>query len=314
MQTLKNRLRKEHPRARRKKDHATKRHPFLVALPYLSPVLLLYAVFLVYPMLEAIRLSFFEWSGFKTQKPIFVGLKNYILMFSADPVFWVAFRNTIIWVVLSLLVPMILGLILALALNRSIFGRNAMRSIFYIPAVFASITVAAVWRWIYNPTLGAVNQILEAIGLGNLAHSWLGDPKIAIYSVFVASVWQAVGFPMILFLAGLQGVPIDQIEAAKIDGASNWRIFWNVTMPSLRPTTVVVIILTIINSLKVFDLIVGMTGGGPAQSTQVLALWSYTQSLNNHNFGGGGAVATILLLVSLALVVPYMIWTLRSQD
>lgn len=290
------------------------RNKFTAALPYLLPALLLYLYFLVLPMLDSVRLSFFEWSGFRTEEPVFVGLANYVRMLTADPVFWTATRNTLIWVVLTLLVPMLLGLLLALGLNRHLVGRNLMRSVIYIPSVFASITVAAMWRWIYNPTLGLVNQTLHQVGLGDWAQTWLGDPNIAIYSVFVASIWQAVGFPMVLFLAGLQSVPQELVEAARIDGAGALQVFRNVTLPALRPTTVVVVILTIISSLKVFDLIVGMTGGGPAQSTQVLALWSYTQSFANHDFGAGGAVATVLLVISLVLVVPYMLWSLKGQD
>lgn len=291
-----------------------KNRPFLRALPYLIPALVLYGYFLAYPMLDAVRLSFFKWSGFRTDEPVWVGLDNYIKLFSGgDPVFYKSLANSVIWVVLSLLVPMVMGLVLALGLNRKMIGRNTMRSVFYIPSVFASITVAAMWRWIYNPTLGLVNQLLEQVGLGDLTRTWLGDPDIAIYSVFVASIWQAVGFPMILFLAGLQGVPEELVEAARLDGANGWQVFRNVTLPALKPTTVVVVILTMINSLKVFDLIVGMTGGGPAQSTQVLALWSYTQSFNNHDFGAGSAIATVLLVVSLALVVPYMLWSMKGD-
>lgn len=291
-----------------------RRGPLRQALPYLIPAGVLYVWFLVYPMLDAIRLSFFEWSGFRTDEPIFVGVRNYERLFTSDPVFWTAFRNSVIWVVLSLLVPMMLSLLLALALNRRLLGRNVFRSVFYIPAVFASITVAAAWRWIYNPTLGAVNQVLESIGLGSWSQQWLGDPDIALYSVFVASIWQGVGFNMVLFLAGLQQVPPELVDSAKVDGARGLQIFRHVTLPALRPTFVVVLILTIINSLKVFDLIVGTTGGGPAQSTQVLALWTWTQSFQNHNFGQGGAVATVLLVLSLCLVVPYLAWAMRGED
>lgn len=288
---------------------------FRAALPYLIPTAALYGFFLLYPMVDSVRLSFYEWSGFRTETPTWVGLENYVRLLSgADPVFWKAFLNSVIWVVLSVLVPMTISLLLALALNRRMFGRNLFRSVFYIPAVFASITVAAMWRWIYNPTLGAVNQVLEAVGLESWTNQWLGDPKIALYSVFVAAIWQGVGFNMVLFLAGLQQVPVELVEAAKLDGARGLQIFRNVTLPALRPTFVVVLILTIINSLKVFDLVVGMTGGGPAQSTQVLALWSYTQSFSNHNFGQGGAVATVLLIISLCLVVPYLAWALKGED
>lgn len=287
---------------------------FARALPYLVPALVLYGWFLVYPMLDAVRLSFFEWSGFRAEEPVWVGLDNYVRLFTGDPVFWTALRNSVIWVVLSLIIPTAIALLLALGLNQRIAGRNAMRAVFYIPAVFASITVAAMWRWIYNPTLGFVNQALAALGLGDWAQSWLGDPQFAFGSVFVASIWQGVGFSMVLFLAGLQTVPEELIEAAKLDGANAWQRFLAVTIPALRPTTVVVVILTIINALKVFDLVVGMTGGGPAQSTQVLALWSYTQSFTNHQFGMGGAVATVLLIVTLALVIPYMAWSMKEED
>lgn len=143
---------------------------------------------------------------------------------------------------------------------------------------------------------------------------WLGDPTIALYSVFVAFVWQSTGYSMVLFLAGLQTVPQELVEAARIDGASPWQVFRNVILPALRPTLTVVLVLTVISSLKVFDLIVGMTGGGPAQSTQVLALWSYSQSFLNHNFGAGNALAVILLVVTLALVLPYLVWTLKEDD
>jgi raffinose/stachyose/melibiose transport system permease protein len=291
-----------------------KHRRFLTALPFLLPAVLIYGYFIVYPMLDSVRLSLYSWSGFRTEEPVFVALENYVRLFTQDPVFWKSFANSVIWVVLSLLIPMIMGLLLALGLNRALVGRNLMRAVLYIPSVFASITVAALWRWIYNPTLGLVNKVLETIGLESWAQTWLGDPRIALYSIFVASVWQAVGFPMVLFLAGLQTVPPELVDAAKMDGASPWQVFRNVTLPALRPTTIVVVILTIINSLKVFDLIVGMTGGGPAQSTQVLALWSYTQSFTNHSFGAGGAVATVLLVLSLCLVVPYMAWSMKGED
>lgn len=287
---------------------------FATALPYLAPALLLYGLFLVYPMVDSVRLSFFQWSGFRTEEQVFVGLDNYVRLLTADPVFWTALRNSVIWVVASLLVPTVIALLLALGLNRPMIGRNLMRAVFYIPAVFASITVAAMWRWIYNPTLGFVNQLLTAVGLEQYTQSWLGDPRFALASIFVANIWQAVGFSMVLFLAGLQGVPNELIDASKMDGANAWQRFLAVTLPALRPTTVVVVILTIINSLKVFDLVVGLTGGGPAQSTQVLALWSYQQSFTNHQFGMGGAVATVLLIVTLALVIPYMLWSMRGDE
>lgn len=310
-------VRPDGPRAT---DRGKRRRParrdqgLMSALPYLAPALALYGMFLIYPILQAIYLSFFEWNGFATIPKEFVGFDNYVEVFTNDPVFWTSLKNTVIWVVLSVIIPTGMALALAMAMNRRLLGRNLMRSIFYIPAVIASIAVATMWRWIYNPTLGLVNQLLESAGLGQWTHDWLGDPSLAIYSIFVAFVWQHTGFAMVLFLAGLQTVPAELLEAARLDGANAWQSFRAVVLPALRPTSAVVLVLTIISSLKVFDVVVGMTGGGPAQSTQVLALWSYTQSFGNHNFGTGNALATILLVLTLVLVVPYLLWSLRSED
>lgn len=287
---------------------------FIAALPFLAPALAFYLLFVVGPMVESVRLSFFEWSGFQGAPQEFVGLQNYVRIFTQDPVFWTALTNTVIWVILSLIVPVALGLVMAIALNRPLFGRNTFRSLFYIPGVLAPIAIANMWRWMYNPNFGVGVTLAELFNLPWLAEiQWLGDKNIALYSIFAAFVWQIAGTNMVLFLAGLQSVVPEHVEAARLDGASGWQVFRHVTLPALRPITVVVVVLTIINSIKVFDLIVGMTGGGPAQSTQVLALWSYTQSFGNNEYGLGNAIATVLLVITLIIVVPYMVWTARQE-
>jgi len=282
-------------------------------LLFLLPALLIFAVFALYPMVNALELSFYDWDGVSVERN-FVGLQNYVQIFTQDPVFWTAVRNSIVWVSMSLVIPTTIGLLLALAVNQRLFGRSAFRAIFYLPAIVASIAVATMWSWMYNPILGVVTSTLKSLGLGRLAQDWLGDPNIALYSIFVAYVWQTSGISMVLFLAGLQGVPEELKEAARVDGATPWGVFWNVIMPCLRETFIVVTVLTIINSLKVFDLIVGMTSGGPAQSTQVLALWSYTQSFGLHDYGNGMAISMVLLAITLVIVVPYMIWASRGDE
>lgn len=284
------------------------------ALPYLGPALVAYTLFVLYPMVESIRLSFFEWSGFVGAEQTFVGLQNYVRLFTQDAVFWTALTNSVIWVALSLAIPMSISLAFAVALDRKIPGRALFRTVFYVPGVLAAIAVANLWRWIYNPRFGVSEGIAQALGLEWLEGiQWLGNADIALFAVFGAFVWQSVGTNMILFLAGLQSVPPELKEAAALDGAGAWQRFRNVTLPSLRPTMVVVVVLTFIGSIKVFDLIVGMTGGGPAQQTQVLALWSYQLSFANHQYGMGNAVATVLLVLTLAVVVPYMVWTARRE-
>jgi raffinose/stachyose/melibiose transport system permease protein len=283
------------------------------AAPFLLPAVLLYGTFIVYPMVDAIRLSFFDWDGFRTTPKVWVGLDNYRRIFRDDPVFWTAFRNSVKWLILSLLVPTVMGLGLALLLNRRLRGRNPFRTIFYLPAVLAPIAVAAMWKWIYDPNFGVLNRVLELVGVDAVGRAWLGDPDTALYATFVASVWTVVGLNMVLFLAGLQNIPRELTEAARIDGANTTQVFRHVTLPGLRPAIVIVIVLTIINSLKAFELIVGTTGGGPAQQTQVLALWSYAQSFSNHDFGAGNAVATVLLALTLVVVFPYLGWSMRQS-
>ena len=288
---------------------------FVASLPFLAPALAAYVVFVIAPMMSAVRLSLYKWSGYNSDPQVFVGFKNYVRLFTQDPVFWTAVQNTVIWVILSILIPTTLGLLMALALNQPLIGRNLFRSVFYIPGVLAPIAVANMWRWMYNPNYGVFSEISKTLHIGDGSGvTFLSDPQVAIYAVFAAFVWQIAGLNMVLFLAGLQGVSKELVESARLDGANNWQVFRNVTLPALRPTVVIVMVLTIVHSIKVFDLIVGMTGGGPAQSSQVLALWSYTQSFLNHDFGLGNAVATVLLVVTLILVVPYLIWSTKGAD
>jgi len=277
------------------------------------PALLVYLIFAVYPILNAIVLSFYDWNGISLRSH-FVGLDNYIAIFTRDSTFRIALQNTLVWVVLALLVPTSLSLALAVALNESIFGRTIFRTVFYLPAILAAIAVATMWTWIYNPSLGLANEILRYLGLKEeYLPDWLGNERIALYSVFIAYVWQATGTPMILWLAGLQGVPEELIDAARVDGANRVQTFLHVTLPALRHTTIIVLSLTIINSLKVFDMIYGMTYGGPGQATNVLATWSYFKAFNGQDFGGGMAVATLLLLITMSIVLPYVLWMSRRE-
>jgi raffinose/stachyose/melibiose transport system permease protein len=283
------------------------------ALLLLGPALVIYVVFAVFPMLDVIWLSFFKWNGLDPVKT-YVGTTNYVDVFTKDPVFWVAFRNTVIWTALSVIIPPMIGLALALGLNQPIFGRNSLRAIYYLPVIIAPIAVATMWRWMYDPFFGLFGQIMTSLGFGTLVPDWLGNRNIALYSAFAAYVWQSVGFSMVLFLAGLQGVDRSLVEAARIDGAGRWSVFRYVTLPALRTTLTIVLVLAIISSLKAFDIVYGLTGGGPAQSTQMLALWAFTQSMQIFDFGRGSAISVVLLGVTLAVVIPYMRWSQKREE
>jgi raffinose/stachyose/melibiose transport system permease protein len=279
----------------------------------LAPALIVYLLFAVYPMIDVIRMSFSSWNGLSPQAK-FVGLANYRAVMTQDPVFWGALWNTLIWTTTAVIVPNLIAFGVALALNQNIPGRSGLRIVFYLPVIIASIAVATIWKWMYDPFFGLFNGLLTSWGLTGWIMDWLGDKKIALWSVFVAHVWQSVGFSMVLFLAGLQSVSTTLIEAARIDGAGRWGVFRYVTLPALVPTMTVVFVLSLINSLKAFDIVYGMTGGGPAQSTQMLAMWAYTQSMQLGVFGRGAAVSVVLLLITLVVVIPYMRWMFKRED
>jgi raffinose/stachyose/melibiose transport system permease protein len=279
----------------------------------LAPALIVYLLFAVYPMVDVIRMSFASWNGLNPQAK-FVGLANYRAILTQDPVFWGALWNTLIWTALAVIVPNLISFGLALALNQNIPGKSSLRVIFYLPVIIASIAVATIWKWMYDPFFGLFNGMLTYWGLDGWIMDWLGDKTVALWSVFVAHVWQSVGFSMVLFLAGLQSVSATLIEAARIDGAGRWGVFKYVTLPALGPTITVVFVLSLINSLKAFDIVYGMTGGGPAQSTQMLAMWAYTQSMQLGVFGRGAAVSVVLLLITLVIVIPYMRWMFKREE
>ncbi|EGE56360.1 carbohydrate ABC transporter permease [Rhizobium phaseoli] len=287
--------------------------PRMQAAILLVPALAIYAVFALYPMLNVVILSFQKWNGLDANRQ-FVGMANYSAIFTRDPVFWVAFRNTVIWTLMSLIFPPLVGLLLALSLNQKIFGRNGLRAIFYLPVIIAPIAVATMWKWMYDPFFGLFAQLLTSWGMQGWIKDWLGNKDIALYSVFVAYLWQTVGFSMVLFLAGLQNVSQTLVEAARIDGAGRWAVFKHVTLPALRPTITIVLVLSVISSLKAFDIVYGLTGGGPAQSTQMLALWAFTQAMQIFDFGRGAAISVVLLLITMAVVIPYLRWTQGHEE
>lgn len=278
---------------------------WLLPWAFLAPVLLIYVVVVVYPMAYSAYLSFFKWDGVAPTKQ-FVGLQNYFTLLFNDKVFWTALLNNAIWLVAALLIPTSIGLGLALLLNKGFRGSSIYRSVFYFPAILSLAVVGLIWNWIYLPDIGLINQLLGGLGLQSLQHNWLSDPNLALYAVMVAAAWNAAGLPMLLFLAGLQTINPEILEAAQVDGAGPVRRFLSVTFPLLRETTLIVLAITAINSLKVYDIIYAMTYGGPANSTQVLSTWMYFLTYNYNSVGQGTAIAVILFLLTLIFAIPYI--------
>ena len=271
------------------------------------PALVIYVVFLVYPAMQSLFFSFTDWDGLSPTYNI-VGAENYVSMLD-DPVVLQAMVNNVIWTVVTITVPVVLGLLLAMALNGKVRGKPVLRLLFYMPAVLPLVAVASIWGWLYNPQFGAVNAALRAIGLDSLAQPWLGQDNTALAAVMIPAIWLRVGFPMLLYLAALQGVNTEMYEAATVDGATRWQQFWFITMPSLRPAHYIVLALSLIDSFKVFDLIYAMTYGGPGTATQVMGTWMYANVFQYYQAGYGTAIAVVITVVAIVVSIPYV----RSQ-
>ncbi len=278
----------------------------LTGWAFAAPALIVYIAFLVYPAVSSLSLSFTNWNGISPAKA-YVGLQNYAHLLH-DSVIQTAARNNLIWAMVTIIVPMALGLGLAMAVNTNVRLRPLIRTIFYMPAVLPLVGVGTIWGWLFQPA-GVINGVLADIGLGSLAHAWLGDSSTAIWAITVPAIWVRTGFPMLLYLAALQGIPADYYEAALTDGASAWQRFRYITFPSLRPTHYVVLALALIDTAKVFDLVFAMTDGGPGNSTQVMGTWMYFNVVQSYSFGYGTAIAVVITLVSVLVGIPYV----RSQ-
>jgi ABC-type sugar transport system permease subunit len=223
-----------------------------------------------------------------------------------------ALKNNLIWIILTLFVTMTAALGFAVMLNKPFAGRTFFRGFFYFPAVIASIAVAIIWRWIYNPSFGFINQLLKLFG-SEYQQSWISSPTASIYAIFFASLWQSAGLPMIFFLAGLQTVPEEVLEAATIDGASGPSRFFIITIPMMKETFVIVIANLIVGAMKVFDVIMGLTAGGPNNATQMMSTYMYSQTFRYNNVGYGTAIAVLMVLFMLIVIVPYVMFTAKKD-
>jgi multiple sugar transport system permease protein/raffinose/stachyose/melibiose transport system permease protein len=270
----------------------------------LSPALILFGVFVIWPLLDSFRYSVTNWNGFDPDYDI-VGLDNFARIIG-DPAFLNAILNTAIWMVAALLLPVLLGLGLALLLNTGLRGANIFKSIFYLPICLAAVIVGQIWIWIYQPDWGLLNTAIETVtGMRRFNFAWLAEPSTALGSVIVAWSWQQTGLAMVIFLAGLTSIPRDLLEAADIDGIPRWRQTLHIVLPMLRPATVVVVALSVINALKGFDILYIMTGGGPFQSSNTLAFFMYEESFKKYRMGYGSAISVVLFLIALSVIVLY---------
>lgn len=282
-------------------------------LPYVfaGPAFAIYAVLVILPLGHTFLLGFYDWSG--AGPMTFAGLDNYIKIFT-DPITRTAIANNLIWAVLATIVPVSMALLLAVLLATHLPPgvRLFFSTVYYLPAVLALAVSAIIWGWVYNPAWGALNTFLGSIGLSGLEQPWLGDPSIALYSVFLVSSWAYFGFCLIILLAAIQNVDPSLYDAAKLDGANTWTQFWHVTIPGIRNELNFVVLYTAIEAFRVFDLIFIMTGGGPFYQTEVIATAVYREAFIEHEVGYASAIASLMTLIIATLATVALRWRERT--
>jgi raffinose/stachyose/melibiose transport system permease protein len=271
------------------------------------PTVVIMAVFLVFPLGNAFYYVFVDFNGIDPTPP-FVGLANFAEL-AQDPDVWGAFRNNVIWIVIGTAAPLVLGLGLALLLWGVQRGAALYRVAFFLPFVLPPVAVGVVWGWIYEPTRGWLNRVLEAVGLESITRGWLGDPDTALYAVLATAIWTAVGFVFVIILSALRNVDTEQVDASLLDGANWFQRLRYVVLPQIMPVFVMVTAITLIGGFAVFDLVFVMTGGGPADASDVLGTVAYSNAfqLNRISYG------TTLALVVTALAIPFAVWLDRVQ-
>ena len=251
----------------------------------------------IIPIVIAFVLSVFDWNGFSA--PVFTGFQNFKAVFT-DPDTGIAIKNTLVYSVIYVPCSIVLSLGLAMLLNKA-WGKMFYRAVFFLPQIVTSVGIAVVWSWIYQPQFGILNMILRFFGIEG--KEWLRDPSTAMGAVIVMSIWWGLGYNIVLFLAGLQNVPRTYVEAAKIDGANERQVFFNITVPLISPTTLLVTITTMINAFQVFDQMFLLTSGGPAKKTYTMAIHIYQTAFKSYELGKASTAALILFFVVVAVSV-----------
>ncbi len=264
---------------------------------FLAPVLLLFSVFTVFSVGYAFYLSFHEWNILEPQKP-YVGLDNYSRLFQ-DERFHQAVINTIYYVAGAVPLTMGIGLLVALLLNTRIHARGLFRALFYLPVLTPLVIASIIWKWVYNGDYGLLNYYLMELNLIDKPLLWLSDKNLAMPAVIITSVWKGVGFAMVVYLAGLQSIPEDYYDAAKIDGATGWRRLKDITIPLLSPTTLFLLVVSVLGSFQVFTQIFIMTNGGPLGRTRTVVWYIYTTAFRDFNMGYAAAMAFALFAMML---------------
>lgn len=279
-----------------------------LGLIFVAPLLALVVTFLILPMANAVYYVFVDFNGVDPSPP-FIGFDNFTEMFG-DPDVYAAIRNNLIWIVIGTAAPLALGLGLAL-LVWNVRGVSVLyRTAIFLPVILPQVAVGIVWGWIYEPTRGWLNKVLDAVGLDAITTGWLGNPDTALYAVLGTAIWATIGFVFVILLSALRNVDLDLIDAALLDGAGSAQRLRHVILPQIMPVFLMVLTITLIGGFAVFDIVFVMTGGGPAGASEVLGTYAYSNAfeLNRISYG-----TTLALLMTL-LAVPFAVWLNRLQQ
>ncbi|GAA5016342.1 carbohydrate ABC transporter permease [Actinopolymorpha pittospori] len=280
---------------------ATRNAKAWLGILLVAPTLVLTVVFFLFPLASSIYFSLTSWNGTTVQAP-FVGLSNFTAM-ATDPEVLHALGNNAIWVVIGTAAPLIVGLVLAVILWTGVSAVLLYRLVFFLPFVLPGVAIGIVWGWIYDPVNGWLNRLLGYVGLEEFARGWLGEPGSALYAVLAAAIWATFGFVVVIFLAALQNVDLDQVDAARLDGAGSLQRLWYVIMPQIMPVFLMVTTITLVGGISVFDIVFIMTGGGPGNATSVLGTYAYENAFQLNKIGYGTALALLITVLSVPIVV-----------
>ncbi|MFZ1768965.1 MAG: sugar ABC transporter permease [Caldilinea sp.] len=298
---------------KRRRASSRQRREWLDGYMLVAPALILFVMLVVYPMFNTIYLSFFNY-GLTDARIRFIGVNNFIELMG-DEVFWRALRNNFTILVVSVIVQVGMGLILAALIDRGIrWGKGLARTLNFVPVVMSAVAVAILWQLIYDPTVGLANRFVTLIGLDPPSQGWLGDPRLVIFSILVVACWQYTGYVMIIILAGMQSVSPELYEAAAIDGATEIQKFFSITLPSIRNVNIAVILITMIGAVKVFDLVYILTRGGPANASQVMGTYIYYNAFTVNRAGYASAISVVLLVFALILGFLQLRLSVRPRE
>ena len=278
---------------------------------FVLPPLTIYAVFFLIPFGQSIFISFTDWNGVRPNIT-FVGFANYSRMLG-DALVWRALWHNAIWIIVGTIGPIAISLALAMLLWPRTRGQNFFQAAYFMPQVLSTVAIGFIWSNVYHPLIGVLNRLLQAIGLGHLTLGWLGSSQWALTAVLVAAIWSYFGFSLVVILAGLQTVNTDLIDASRIDGSNAWQSFVNVIVPQMRHVLTMIIGYTLIGGFNVFDIVWVMTGGGPANATEVMATLLYKRAFVEDNVAFGTSLAMTLTLFSLVASVTFIYLREREE-